>query len=348
MSGRQTTPPLYHSAGLPATTNNKISRVAFVAAAEDGSGQVYKVWSITWDCISTIFTLISWGVAVLQVLIWIRDKEWRPKSATRLEKICDEEALLLKEVGEMSCDPPKVDFKNAGAKVTGDIISRINQELADDPPDYLTKTVQEITERLRAAAEAEAQRSTRSYVRSRILASIAQTLAKFEMLPDFDDFAKDVEDRLVGLQADPKIQELGPSTSYDMVVRPVVLNAQALYLRSDYARMESLYNGAEQEYEAAKKYKEKQQTAIDEVDKEIEEDKKKGNEDKAKNDQARRDRLGEELDRAKSDESDKKRKRDEAEEKKNDAKRKNDQAEEDAKRDNSRAGWDGKVGEVFK
>jgi hypothetical protein len=64
----------------------------------------------------------------------------------------------------------------------------------------------------------------RIYSRSRIAAAMGEALDKLSFLPYYDDLERRIETEKVSLQADPKIEQMGPSmSSYDPIIRSAVL-----------------------------------------------------------------------------------------------------------------------------
>ncbi|KAI1083347.1 hypothetical protein F5B20DRAFT_577727 [Whalleya microplaca] len=262
-------------------------------------------------------------------------------------EILNEATVEYNTLASENCNPAPVSFHNAATRMTNDVLSRVNQDLKEKARDYDVESANSATPSLRDIAKSEFERSLEKYVKSRIAPAVEEAPDKLPYLPYYDALEERIEDKEVSLQANPKIAEMGPSTSYDPVARSAVVADRGRYCQDNYTDKEKTYGGAEQEYEDAKKERVSIQSKLDEVDAQIEKDKAESNDAMVQREQARKEQLEKDLKQAESDERDKEGKKDEAESKREDAMEKKDRAGEDAKNDKSREKWDGKVADVF-
>ncbi|KAK0703600.1 hypothetical protein B0T26DRAFT_506890 [Lasiosphaeria miniovina] len=316
---------------------------------ETGSDKspIFKAWDLIWPWVSNTFTFIGGAAACYQIYLWIRDSV-RERRSTRTVRALNEATVEYRALAMHNCDPPAVNFRNAGERVTNDVLASAYQDLNDNPRDYNAQPTDQVVQSMPDITKPAFELSVRRYVSSRILPAVDEAVDPLSYLPVYNDLEKQVLDAKVSLQADPKIAEMGPSTSaYDPIDRAAVLSDRSSFYAADYAAKERAYDGAEQEYEDAKKKREDIQAQIDEVDKQIAKDKQDSDNAAAQRDQARKDQLEKDLDQAESDEHDKEDKKNTTESQKDDAKDKSDSAAEDEKNDTSKAQWDAKIADVF-
>ena len=305
------------------------------------------VWDIIWVYVPAIITFIGGIKMLIDFTKWIREGgPGRQERSNRISRALRAGRRRLANVAFRNCDAPTVDFEGASERLTDDVTSRANQELADDPPDFDHEAVERTTERLRPPVREAGEQSLRSYVRSRVVARIEEQLDRCKFVGDFDGFVRDIVVEKVNEQAHPRIEAFGPETSYDPAIRPAALDAREAHYRTNYNEKEAAYNGAEQDLAESKQATEKVRADLEAKEREIEEKERKGED--ATNERARKAELERDLEKATEAEKEKQTRRDEAENDRREADEKRDKAEEERRNDRSKEKWDEKVKDALK
>ncbi|OJJ42654.1 hypothetical protein ASPZODRAFT_20181 [Penicilliopsis zonata CBS 506.65] len=341
ISGILTIPPVH------AREQYSRAALALSAVGDEKPWEIPSIYDIAWLYGPAMVTYLGGPAAIYQLAQWAREvPQRRQEISDFLDPFVVRIRDTVRQIARRNADTPEVDLEAAREGLLNDVRERANQEMADNPPDFDRESAEATTERLREPAMQETEASLRRFVEGRVGPILQETLDRCKFVQNPDQFIEEIIRQKVSEMIEPHLKALGPSSSYDVAVRPPVYDVYAEHCRNNYNDKEQAEKGAERELAEARRHTQTVQGDLTAIKKKIEEDEREGKDTSAE--EVRKTQLEHDLDDATAVEREKEASKTQAEKDQTDAERKRDKAEKDKREDHSGEKWEKKVREALR